>query len=126
MNPFFSRTFGDNRTTGTDFSYAWAIKQEIRDNLSIGIEGHGSIANIANSQGLDFQEHRIGPVIYFSRDLHGKNDNGKAVSIKDTKMSPDAGDGADGPKFNLEAGVLFGLTDGTQNVTFKLKGGITF
>lgn len=31
INPFFSQTFGRNREDGTEFSYAWALKQQIRD-----------------------------------------------------------------------------------------------
>ncbi len=129
VNPFFARTFGQNRTDGLDFSYAVALKQEVRDGFSVGIEAYGSIANISNSLGTDFQEHRIGPVLYFSRDLHGKSGSGKGLSIKDMKAPAfGGGDGKDAssPKLNIEAGVLFGLTDGTQDVAFKLKGGITF
>ena len=130
VNPFFARTFGQNRTEGLDFSYAVALKQEVREGFSVGIEAYGNIANISNSSGLDFQEHRIGPVLYFSRDLGGnKAGNGKGLSIKDMKAPMNGGGDnkdASSPKLNIEAGVLFGLTDGTQDVAFKLKGGITF
>ncbi len=126
VNPFLARTFGRNREEGVAFSYAWQAKQEIREGLAFGIEGYGSVPNIGNSPGLDFQEHRIGPVLYFERSLaRSAGAMAKSMSIKDAK-SAEADKGPDGPKLNIEAGVLFGLTDGTQDVTYKLKGAITF
>jgi hypothetical protein len=126
VNPFLARTFGRNHEEGMAFTYAWQAKQELREGLAFGIEGYGSVPNIGNSPSLDFQEHRIGPVLYFERSLARSNAAApKSMSIKDVK-SAEADKGPDGPKLNIEAGVLFGLTDGTQDVTYKLKGAITF
>jgi hypothetical protein len=129
LNPFFAKTYGRNREDGIEFSYAWAAKTEVRENVSIGIEGYGSIPNIGNAPGTAFQEHRIGPVIYLERELggHGKG-GGKGLSIKDVKGGGDdkVGKDADGPKLAIETGVLFGLTAATQDVTFKLKAGISW
>ncbi len=124
LNPFFATTFGANREDGVDFAYAWALKQEIREGLSFGIEGYGVIPNLGDSPGSDFQEHRIGPVVYMERALKGGNGNGKRMSVKDAGAAGGADDG--GPKLSLEAGVLFGLTEGTQDTAFKLKAAITF
>lgn len=124
LNPFFARTFGRNREEGMEFAYAWAVKQEVREGFGLGIEGYGVIPNLANSPSTAFQEHRIGPVIYLERKLGDAKGHGKGLSVKDVGGA-DRGS-AEGPKFALEAGVLLGLTDGTQDVAFKLKGGITF
>ncbi len=124
VNTLFTNTFGRNREEGTEFSYAWALKQEVREGLAVGIEGYGSIANISNAPGIDFQPHRIGPVIYLERALTGLSGHGAArrMSVKDA-----GGNGDDGkPKFGMELGVLFGLTDATQDVSIKLKAGVEF
>lgn len=125
LNPFFAKTFGPNREEGIEFSYAWAIKQLLREGFSIGIEGYGSIPDIGHHAGIDFQEHRIGPVVYYERSLGGGRGNGRGLSIKD--VGSKVGDKDDGgPKLAIEAGVLFGLTEGTQDTAFKFKAGITF
>ena len=133
FNPFFARTFGVNSTEGIDFNYAWQAKHEVATGVSVGIEGYGVVPNLGNSPGLDFQEHRIGPVLYFEKELSatatgGPAKLGKAMSMTDAKSPAPADDGAGGnaPKLAVEAGVLFGLTAGTQDVAFKLKGAITY
>jgi hypothetical protein len=125
VNPFLARTFGRNREDGVAFSYAWQAKHEVREGFAIGVEGFGAVPNIGNSPGLDFQEHRIGPVLYFERSL-ARNPGAKVAGMKDVKGVDAGGKDDGGPKLNIEAGVLFGLTEGTQDVTFKLKGGVTF
>lgn len=125
INTFFTNSYGRNSEEGTEFSYAWAAKQEIREGLAIGVEGYGVIPNIANAPGIDFQPHRIGPVIYLERALAGfaGNGGGRRMSVKDAG----GGNGDDGkPKFGMELGVLFGLTDATQDVMLKVKAGIEF
>lgn len=123
VNTLFSRTFGQNRTDATDFSYAWQLKRELSSTWSVGIEGYGVLPDIGHTPGVDFQEHRIGPVVYLTRSLahaHG----GKAGPMKIGAVDGNGGD--EGPKLNVEAGVLFGLTDATQDRVYKLKGAITF
>lgn len=105
VNTFLAQTFGKNRDEGIAFAYAWQAKHELREGYAIGIEGYGNIKDIGNNAGLDFQEHRVGPVGYYERAL--TNQDG-------------------GPKFKFEAGVLFGLTAGTQDMVVKAKGGVTF
>ena len=122
LNPFFATTFGANHEEGVEFAYAWALKQQVREGFSVGIEGYGVIPNLGDSPGVDFQEHRIGPVVYFERSLSRGNGGGR-MSVKDA-----AGNGGEegGPKLSIEAGVLFGLTEGTQDTALKLKAAITF
>lgn len=105
VNTYLAQTFGQNREDGIAFAYAWQAKHELREGFAVGVEGYGSIKDIGNNPGIDFQEHRIGPVVYFER----------ALSAKD-----------DGPKFLYETGVLFGLTAGTQDIAIKAKAAITF
>ena len=105
------------------------IKQAIRKGFAIGIEGHGLITDIAHAQGTDFQEHRIGPVLYFERDLGrgSKSHSPMKLGVKAPVGGAASKDeGPDGPVFKAEVGILFGLTDGTQDRAFKIKGGISF
>lgn len=125
INPFFERSFGDNATPGVDFVYGWQVKKEIREGFGISIEGYGVIPDIGHAPGVSFQEHRIGPVIYLQRGLTlgpGRHTS-RAMSIKDGKEAVSNGEG---PKWSLEAGVLFGLTEATQDVAVKVKTGISW
>ncbi len=127
INPFLQREFGDNPAPGIAFSYAWQVKHQVREGFAVGIEGFGAIPDIGHSPSTAFQEHRIGPVLYFERELNGHGGNGKMASIKDMKGGNGGGDnGNSGAKFFMETGVLFGLTEATQDVTLKVKGGFTF
>lgn len=123
LNPFFVRSYGQSKTPGTDLSYGWQVKHELREGFSLGIEGYGYIANLKNAPGTDFQEHRIGPVLYFEREL--KRDPSGITPVKGGLKDASGGSG-ESPKLQFEAGVLFGLTDGTQDVAFKLKGGLVY
>ena len=126
LNPFFAKTFGKNRDDGLEFSLAWALKQEVGEGIALGIEGYSVFPNIGNNPGVDFQEHRIGPVLYLERALGTKAKSAaRGLSIKDSGGAADGKD-AGGPKLLVEIGVLFGLTDATQDTAFKIKGGITF
>ena len=49
FNPFFEKTFGQNREDGIAFSYGWRATYGLAENLSIGLEGYGEIENIADS-----------------------------------------------------------------------------
>ena len=124
LNTLFQRTFGDNREKGTDFAYAWQLKREVREGFSLGLEGYGVLPTIGDTPGIDFQEHRIGPVLYFERSLKRSAAPAK-VSMKDSKGAAGKDDEG-GPKLNIEAGILFGLTDATQDRVYKIKGAVTF
>jgi Putative MetA-pathway of phenol degradation len=131
LNPALDKTFGQNHVEGIALTYGWQAKHELQKGFAIGIEGFGTIQNLGRSPTLAEQPHRIGPVIYLERELSRGVSGGtsmKGLSIKDAKSSSSAvsaGSGAP-PKLYMEAGVLFGLTEGTQDTVFKLKGGIEY
>jgi hypothetical protein len=132
INSALDKTFGQNRVDGVALTYAWGAKHELQKGVALGIEGHGAIQNLGASPTLAEQPHRIGPVLYLERELSRGMASGagpKGLSIKDIKATAPmsaAVDAAAPPKFYMEAGVLFGLTEGTQNTVFKLKGGIEY
>lgn len=113
LNPFLQRTFGPDRERGMALVYGWQAKHEIREGLAFGIEGYGVVPDIGRAPPIDQQEHRIGPVLYLERPLTAS-------------LDPAGRGGAEPPKFAIETGVLFGLTQGTQGTAVKLKAGVTF
>lgn len=117
VNPFFEKTFGQNREDGVAFSYGWRATTGLADRLSIGLEGYGEIANIADSPAARDQVHRIGPVLYLGH-VHGAAHDEAHDHAQDDK-----GDGAD---LHAEIGVLFGLTPATPGTAIKINLGADF
>lgn len=109
VNPFLQQTFGTNSTDGIDFFYGVGGKAQIQKGLSIGFEAYGLIPNVGNAPGSDFQQHRVGPVLYLEGDI-GKPRPGKEEA----------------PKAKLELGGFFGLTEATPDFTAKAKLSITW
>jgi hypothetical protein len=114
LNPLFEKTYSPSEP-GIAFSYAWQIATRISDTISLGIEGYGSIPDIADAPSVEFQEHRLGPVVYFHRQL---------ASFLNTASMKDGN--AEGPEMELQLGLLFGLTDATADVAGKLKLAVTW
>ena len=104
LNPYFEKSFGQNHEEGIDFTYQWQAKASMTERIALGIEGFGVVPNIADSPDIDFQEHRIGPVLYYEKELAGEKER----------------------TFAIDAGVLFGLTEATPNVTGKVNASLTF
>ena len=104
LNPYLEKSFGRNHEEGIDFTYQWQAKASVTERLALGIEGFGVVPNIADSASIDFQEHRIGPVLYYEKELAGEKER----------------------TFAIDAGVLFGLTEATPNVTAKLNASLAF
>jgi hypothetical protein len=127
LNPLFEKEWNPSKP-GIKSSYAWQVKAEATDNIGLGVEGYGSIPNIGDPPGIDFQEHRIGPVLYIAFDLDGASD--KVGGLRD--MSPSetnigrAKGRAPAPKMELQLGVLFGLTEATADIAGKTKLAFTF
>ncbi len=107
LNPFFLKTFGENRTDGIDFSYGVMAKREIKEGMSIGIEAYGTVSDLGSGTPIAFQEHRIGPVLYFERDVGSPRNKGGQQ-----------------PKATLDIGAYFGMTEATPDVTGKVKLGV--
>ncbi len=124
LNPLLARTFGRNSDPGLAFAYAWQVKREMVENVALALEGFGTIPDIGDAPGIEFQEHRIGPVLLLDGELFGM---GKTAS-KPMKLGGHESEGEKvrGPKGELQIGVLFGLTDATPDLTGKFKFAITW
>jgi hypothetical protein len=123
VNPFFEKTFGQNREEGTAFVYAVRGTYALAEQLSIGIEAYGEIENIADPPRGSEQVHRIGPVLYLG-EVHGLSHahDHAAHAHGDhahTDHQPQAA-------WYAEVGVLFGLTEATPDATLKLNAGFHY
>jgi len=92
--------------------YAYQVKYSFNEHLAIGVEGYGSHKDLDDLNEDDIDEHKVGPVVYFSRELGERN---SSPSMKDD----DDEDEEEGMEFEGQLGVLFGTTDDTPDVTIK-------
>ncbi len=122
LNPLFERAWAPSEP-GVNFVYAWQAKTEVSKTVALGIEGYGAIPGIANAPSTDFQEHRIGPVIYLSHALSRHAAGARSMKLG---MGNGAGEASEGPKLELQLGVLFGLTEATADTTGRAKLAITW
>jgi hypothetical protein len=112
LNPFFERSFGQNHTSGIDFLYGWQARHELTQHVSIGFEGYGRIPDLGNGMPLDFQEHRIGPVLILRTAFDGAAGPSRAGALTASPAGHET-------TADLELGVLFGLTEATSDLAFK-------
>jgi hypothetical protein len=122
LNPFFAQTFGQNREEGIAFVYGWQVRREITKTFSLGIEGYGRIPDVLGGTPVDFQEHRMGPVLILETELQTGNQLRAGRSGAEPSMAkPTRSAGT-----ALELGVLFGMTEATADLTGKANLHFTF
>jgi len=109
LNPLFESTFGPNYDSGTTFAYAVGLKGEVRQGFAVGVEAFGSIPEIGDAPGTSVHEHRIGPVLYFDREVSPAQEGGRSAK-----------------KLSLEIGGYVGLTEATPAWTGKIKAALTW
>ena len=101
INTFFEDTFGDNSEEGLAFAYGSQVKWELPKGLAVGLESFGEVEDVfGDPPDLDDQEHRIGPVVF----LNFEEAFGTAA-----------------PNFEVNFGVLAGITRETPDLAFKLN-----
>jgi hypothetical protein len=108
LNPLFTHSFGPNHEDGLAFVYAVGLKGALRESLAIGIEAYGTLPDIGDSPSPNFQDHRIGPVVYIDHDLRPARGDERAT------------------KLSLEIGAFVGLTDAAPDWTGKVKATLTW
>jgi hypothetical protein len=103
LNPFFEKTFGQNREPGMAFAYGWQASVDMKKGVTLSLAGFGHIANIGgHTPAFEAQEHKIGPLIGFEAEV------------------------AENRTLGLEMGVFFGLTDATADTAVKAKLSYTY
>lgn len=106
----------DEKYDGVEYRYQ--IRYNVNKMVGLGVEGYGMNQDFDDSNEDDLTTHMIGPVLYYS--FERANDKVRHASIKDvSKSGADGDDDEEGTEFELQAGVLFGTTDYTADVTFK-------
>lgn len=100
----------DERFDGVE--YAYQVRYQMTERFGIGVEGYGSHKDFDDEDEEDTNEHKVGPVIYFSHELDRRHEQ---VSLKDD----DDEDEEEGMELEAQFGILFGTNDDTADVTVK-------
>jgi len=126
--PMFVRAFGGDKEEGEprddkwDFAYAAQVMRTLSERWSIALEGYGTLERVGNSGNPsyassyfgDSNQHRLGPVVYFS---HALNDGGARSSS--TRLAQDGEE--ESTTLTIGLGVLEGLNSETADHTLKLS-----
>lgn len=124
--PMFVRAFGGDqeddepRDDKWDFAYAAQIMRTISERWSVAVEGYGTIERLGNSGKPsyssrifgDSNQHRLGPVVYFSHALDG---------LARTSSSRLRTAETEGTTLTLGLGILEGLNSATADHTLKFS-----
>jgi len=125
LNPTLVQFFGGERNDAgqqdekIDFAYANHLKYHWSDSIDVALETYGTIERVGGRGGRseeaalfgDFDQHRIGPVVYWSFD----------PGLGDTASGGGSDDDDDEKPVSLGLGALFGLNSNTPATTLKLS-----
>lgn len=115
---------GERVDTKWDFAYAAQLTYTFNETWSLALEGYGTIERLGNtghpSESArifgDFDQHRLGPVLYCSRPLGGSR--ARAATRSSSLSSDEAEEGA---TLTIGIGLLEGLNGNTPDHTLKLS-----
>jgi hypothetical protein len=123
LNTFFVGQVGNDPTIdGLEFQYNWQFKHELNHRVAFGVEAFGEIADLANPGSFNDQLHRAGPVIYLN---FGEEEESSSAGKSESEESEHE-QKSEAPELKMAAGVLFGMSDATSGVTFKLDAELEF
>lgn len=88
---------GDDDEARTTLGYQWQVLYRHSHRIYYGVQGMGELGEWDDWAKRDDQEHKVGPAIF-----------GRLKT-------------AGGQRLNYNAGLLFGVTDGTPDYTLRLK-----
>jgi hypothetical protein len=114
---------GASRDNKWDFAYAAQVLYTASSAWTFGVEAYGTVDRIGSTGHRDeagrlfgdFDQHRLGPIVYYSLPLRGPA--GKAG----TARKDDGDDQDDGPTATIGVGFFAGLTGNTPDGTAKLS-----
>lgn len=104
LNTYFGDTIGRNRSDGLAFQYGGQARVEIGGDVAVGIEAFGKLEDVTHPGPVAEQDHRLGPAMYI--------------------MIPP--EGAGGHALGIEAAMLFGVTEASPAVGFKLSAAVVY
>jgi hypothetical protein len=118
VNTFFVGQVGnDVEIDSLELKVFWRFKHELTDKFALGLEAYSEIEDLAHPGSFEDQEHRVGPVVYFKLGEEAE----KTLAAHDEE-----GRGPNNPEWKLAAGALFGVSEATSDVTFKLDAEVEF
>ncbi len=105
------------------FEYQWQAAYQVNEKFAFAIEGYGAVNRLGDSgtpseEALlfgDQDQHRVGPVMYYTFDAGGLN----ASRSGGEKDANEGGDDDGGSEVTMALGVLFGLNDDTADAALK-------
>jgi hypothetical protein len=115
-----------------DFAYAAQIQYEASSSWALALEAYGTVDRIGRSGSRpveqmgfpDFDQHRLGPVVYYRFGSQASPDATKSLvkppGRHKTVKADDDGDDHEEP-VSLGVGMLFGLNGNTPDKTLKLS-----
>lgn len=112
------------------FEYQWQTAYQFSEQISLAIEGYGIVNRLGDSghpseAALAFgdqDQHRVGPVVYYTFDAGSLRSASEAKNNDDAKE--DGGEG--GSEITMSLGVLFGLNANTSDTALKWGMGVEF
>ena len=136
--PMFVYAFGGEKEEGEeidnkwDFAYAAQASYTLSDTWALALEGYGTIDRLGNSGHPseaaelfgDFDQHRVGPVLYYSVGFDGSRS--AAPSASGSAILPVASEEEEGATLTIGLGLLEGLNGNTPDHTLKLSIEIDF
>lgn len=131
--PMFVHSFGGDTDEGDqiddkwDFAYAAQLMYGFSGNLSLALEGYGTIERLENtghpseSAHLfgDFDQHRAGAVLYYTYDFGGSR-RPETMAAGSALLS-ETGEEAEGTSLTVGLGLLEGLNENTPDHTLKFS-----
>lgn len=131
--PMFVYAFGGEKDEGEeiddkwDFAYAAQVSYTFSGPWALALEGYGTVDRLGSSGHPsesaelfgDFNQHRVGPVLYYSIGFGGSP--GVGPSASGSAMLPGAGEEEEGATLTIGLGLLEGLNGNTPEHTLKLS-----
>ncbi|MEO1207706.1 MAG: hypothetical protein AAFV45_15370 [Pseudomonadota bacterium] len=112
-----------------DLAYAQQLSYALNDTWTLALEAYGTFDRLGNSGRPgeeraafgDFDQHRIGPIVYYEFGLPGRLAPSGAEHDGDATDASLSGldDDDEGTVVSIGTGVLFGLNDNTSDATLK-------
>ena len=131
--PMFVYAFGGDTDEGEetdnkwDFAYAAQVTYTFSDAWALALEGYGTVDRLGSSGRPsesaklfgDFDQHRAGPVLYYSVGFGGSP--GAGPSAPGSALVAGAGEEDEGATLTIGLGLLEGLNGNTPDHTLKLS-----
>jgi hypothetical protein len=130
--PMLVHDFGGDTQDGErvdnkwDFAYAAQVAFALSESWSLALEGYGTVERLGSTGHPsdaaelfgDFNQHRLGPVLYYTHDFGGARGE---RSTGASALRPAGGEESASTTLSVGVGLLAGLNDDTADHTLKLS-----